>query len=89
MNKQQIIQRLKGGPCRLRFIKADDSQREMIATLDNMIIPYQEPLTIQPETKKDKPTQSVWDMDAQGWRSFRWERVRWFEGQSFPKGVTE
>ena len=60
------------------FIKKDGTERILYGTLSEDIIPNDQiPKNAQPlETNPDVRT--VFDTEAQGWRSFRWDSVEWF-----------
>lgn len=73
--KPELIEQLKKGVVDIAFIKADGTRREMRATLsESYILPEPEPKH-KPARKKNLETQSVWDVDAKGWRSFRWDSL--------------
>lgn len=67
----------------VEFTKQDGSLRVMHATLDPARLPLVE--STKESTRKHNPDVcSVWDVDAAGWRSFRWDRltsVKLFEYQ--------
>ena len=67
---------LKEKICRVTFTKVDGSTRIMNCTLNTSMIPAE----VSEETKKRTKTenaevQAVYDVEAQGWRSFRWASV--------------
>ena len=76
--KNLLSERLKTETVTVRFKKVSGEERTMICTLQESVIP--------PATKEDPLSQkkvravspevcSVWDIEANGWRSFRWENV--------------
>ena len=81
MNEQQktdIQQQLKEGEVVIEFTKINGDYRKKTCTLSNDIIPK--------ATKKDQLTEEkvrkinpevcvVYDVNAKGWRSFRWDTV--------------
>lgn len=90
MTRDEIIAKLKDGLVSLEFEKADGTIRPMIATLDENILPPKPPLDsgIPEQTKKKAETAlAVWDMDVASWRSFRWDKLRYFDGEELPNGV--
>ena len=90
MNKQTIVSRLKEETCIIRFLKADGSEREMLATLNPNAVPYFGTANGAKSSNSNTNTQAVWDTVIGAWRSFRWENVTHFQGQDFaPGGVTE
>ena len=76
--KNLLSERLKTETVTVRFKKVSGEERTMVCTLQESVIP--------PATKEDPLSQkkvravspavcSVWDIEANGWRSFRWENV--------------
>ena len=74
-NRDLIINSLKNGIVNVKFTKVDGSEREMKCTLNEALIPVSNTTdkTIE-ETRVKEPninTISVWDIENEGWRSFR------------------
>lgn len=71
--KEQLAERLQKETLTVTFLKLDGDRRVMTCTKSFDIIPLEH----QPKT--DKPakegTVTVWDVTAQAWRSFRYDRV--------------
>ncbi len=76
--KDLLTERLKSEQVVVKFKKVSGEERTMTCTLQESVIP--------PATKEDPLSQkkvravspevcSVWDVEANGWRSFRWENV--------------
>lgn len=76
--KQEILNALRNGDVVVEFTKVNGDYRKMTCTLNEAIVP--------PATKDDSITQKkvrevnpdvcvVWDLNAKGWRSFRWDNV--------------
>ena len=84
LNREQIVNKLKEGVVSLSFEKVDTTQREMTATLDETFIEYQ---GSGKDKKKSEDVLAVWDMDKNAWRSFRWSKLRFFDGTDLPNGV--
>lgn len=74
--KNEILEQLKKGTVVIEFTKVNGDYRKMTCTLSKDIVP--------PATKKDSLTEEkvrtvspevcvVYDITAQGWRSFRWD----------------
>lgn len=60
---------------RVVFRKVDGTERIMNCTLHPDVLPPQEPKETVTE-RKDPPTAvAVWDIDANGWRSFRLDSI--------------
>lgn len=69
---------LHEGIVSVTFRKTDGTTRVMKATLSSEMIPAQ-PLTESEEPKKERKVNdavmAVWDTEANGWRSFRLDRI--------------
>jgi len=71
----QIKQQLKEGPCFVTFTKVDGTKRIMKCTLNDAYIPPSEPKKTD-RVKKDNPdVLAVWDLEKDGWRSFRFDTI--------------
>lgn len=77
-DRNMMIQELQKRECRVIFRKVNGEERDMVCTLQEGVVP--------PATKEDPITQKkvrsineevipVWDVNAQGWRSFRVDSV--------------
>jgi hypothetical protein len=66
---------LNDGVVTITFTKNDGTERVMKCTLDRKVVPQ----VVKEETKKTKAISDdvlpVYDIEAQGWRSFRWDSV--------------
>lgn len=61
------------------FTKADGSERKMRCSLRPEDLPAVEATKSETTTRKVSPdVVSVWDLDSQGWRSFRIDSVKDF-----------
>lgn len=82
--RNTISQNLHSGIVKVEFEKVDGTMRTMYATLQAKYLPEQVDLEEAIE-KRNKSTETiaVWDVEKEGWRSFRWDRVR-----TFATGVT-
>ena len=89
MTKDEIKDMLKAGSVRIEFIKANGARREMNATLSESLIVVSPPIegTVAGKKKSNEFALPVWDVDAVGWRSFRWDSLRDVAGQLLPNGV--
>lgn len=70
MTKNELSEMLRVGKLQVSFVKKDGSGRVMNCTLQEKYLP---PLMEDAETTtKDNPdVLAVWDIDSNGWRSFR------------------
>jgi hypothetical protein len=75
--KQKLLEQLRDGVVTVSFTKVNGERRDMQCTLNETLLPPKPMLTEQSQAvRKDNPAvQSVWDINAKGWRSFRWENV--------------
>ena len=71
--KTWTIGLLKDGPTQVVFIKKDGSERSMLCTLNPSMIP---PVLGTSTRKKNDNTVTVYDLDKDAWRSFKWDSVK-------------
>jgi len=80
IDKDDIVEQLKNGVCRIIFTKTNGEDRLMFATLNEEILPPQQDVEEYIQKKKPNPNVLVvWDTDIGAWRSFRWDSVKEFE----------
>lgn len=89
MTRDEVLTQLRSGLIAIEFEKADGTMREMIATLEEGTVPPKEPVGGDAEAKRKQADTAcaVWDVDAAGWRSFRWDKLRLFDGVDLPNGI--
>jgi hypothetical protein len=87
--KTWLKEHLSAGEVKLVFTKKDGTDREMTCTTNDALIPAT-PIVEAHETNTDNPidfpvkkekkvnedVMPVYDLEAQGWRSFRWDSVK-------------
>jgi hypothetical protein len=75
-----LIAALRSGPVTVNFVKADGSDRSMACTLDESMIPNdfapKAKLEGTVERKKSPDVLAVFDLENEGWRSFRWDAIK-------------
>jgi hypothetical protein len=72
--REVLVEGLKRNLMKVVFTKVNGEERTMLCTLHESVLP--EP-TITESTKKVNPdTISVWDIDNNGWRSFRMDSIK-------------
>lgn len=85
IDKYALKEQLKNGVVTVTFEKKDGTERTMRATLsDNYVPQVEEPALLSeydgniPKKAKqlNDSVQSVWDIDENGWRSFRLDSIR-------------
>jgi hypothetical protein len=78
MTKDEVLSLLKTGTVKIRFLKANGDIRKMSATLSDSFIPPSTEKKVSPSVNAN--ALPVWDIDADGWRSFRWDSLRMVNG---------
>ena len=64
---------LQTSQCRVIFTKVNGEERNMVCTLKEGVIPKasKDPITQKKIRDLNKEVLAVWDVKAEGWRSFR------------------
>jgi hypothetical protein len=67
--------------CTITFTKKDGTERVMKCTLSNEYLPPVQREITENTTTKEKASESlaVYDVEAQGWRAFRYDSIKKFE----------
>jgi hypothetical protein len=79
IDKDNVVNSLKNGVCKVVFTKANGEDRLMHCTLNEGILPPQQDVEEYIQKKKPNPdVLAVWDTDKGAWRSFRWDSVKEF-----------
>lgn len=81
MNKYELKQILENGVATVIFTKVDGTEREMKCTLlpeylPQDVAPGQQLLTEVLPKAENPNILAVWDIESQGWRSFRVDSVK-------------
>jgi len=81
MNKHELKQTLENGVVTVVFTKVDGSERTLKCTLlpeymPSGVAPGQQLLTEGSPRVENPNTISVWDIENNGWRSFRLDSVK-------------
>lgn len=67
---------LHNGVVSVLFVKKDGTERKMLCTLKSDLLPAQTDLEESVQKKTPNPdVLAVWDVEAQGWRSFRFDSI--------------
>lgn len=79
-HEQQIRQSLLTNIIEVTFTKKDGTDRVMLCTLNKEYLPEQKYLEeeISKQNKSDEVI-AVWDVENNGWRSFRWDSVKGYK----------
>lgn len=73
ITKEGIRNLLRQAVVMITFTKADGTVRDMKCTLSEKILPAKE--IVESHQKNSSDNCPVWDVDAQAWRSFRWDSI--------------
>ena len=87
MDKSEVKRQLTEKVCDIEFTKVNGELRKMKATLLEVLLPQQ--TDVEEEIQKRKPNSdvlAVWDTEAEGWRSFRWDKLKSIDGNDFVNG---
>lgn len=82
MSYSEYLDELKNNVCEVTFTKVNGEKRVMTCTLKEDILPpatKEEPLTQTKVREINEKVVSVWDTNANGWRSFRVANVTGFK----------
>lgn len=76
--KEEMIKELKEGICRVVFTKKNGEERDMTCTLSSIYLPAAK---VGARKKSEVTTDAiaVYDINAEGWRSFNISNVKIFE----------
>lgn len=67
---------LHGGVCHVQFTKVKDGTvRDMTCTLNEALIPDEHMPKGEVQVSNSDLTARVWDLEVEGWRSFRYDSV--------------
>jgi len=73
--RNNLIGIMKDEVVELTFIKKDGTERVMYCTLKEDLLPVTEVKEETKERKVNEDVLAVYDVDAEGWRSFRWDSL--------------
>jgi hypothetical protein len=73
--KNWLLSALRESEVTVKFTKKDGSERTMICTLKEDKIPA-EKTPKGTEKQKNEEVVPVFDLESQGWRSFRWDSIK-------------
>lgn len=78
--RDELLAALHNGVVTVSFTKVNGERRDMQCTLNKDYLPVVESTRNSNTTRRQNPdTQSVYDINAKGWRSWRWENVIEYE----------
>lgn len=73
--KQYTLSSLRTNTVKVLFTKQDGTQREMLCTLSESIIPAEKLPKSESTSSTAQSAARVFDVEKQEWRSFRWNSV--------------
>lgn len=74
---------LHNGVVEVLFLKKDNTERRLVCTLKADLLPAQTDLEEAVQKKTPNPdVLAVWDIENNGWRSFRWDSIIGFTEQA-------
>mgnify|MGYP003972628885 FL=1 len=72
--REVLVEGLKRNLMKVVFTKVNGEERIMLCTLHESVLP--EPIITESTKKVNPDTISVWDIDNNGWRSFRMDSIK-------------
>ena len=86
--KTWLKSHLSAGPVIVTFTKKDGSERVMKCTTDPTYILFKDPAVLESRNERtvSEDIMPVYDLESNGWRSFRWDSIKRIEigiGESF------
>lgn len=77
IDRKSVVSRLQKGVVGVTFTKKDGTERTMMCTLDADVIPNDfAPKDEDSKRAKNDEVLAVFDVEKEGWRSFRWDSVK-------------
>lgn len=85
MDKSKLTKLIHEDVVTVEFTKVNGEYRKMEATLNADMLPdVVRKVEEKAETrKKNEDVLSVWDINAEGWRSFRFDKLQTVNGEAF------
>lgn len=72
IGREWLISLLEQSPVEVVFTKKDGTERTMKCTLMEKFLPE----TVGSDRPRNDETLAVYDLEKEGWRSFRWDSVK-------------
>lgn len=76
VDRKNVMSRLQKGVVGITFTKKDGTERTMMCTLDADVIPTEFAPKGEDKRVKNDEALAVFDVEKEGWRSFRWDSVK-------------
>jgi len=77
--REELIESLKKNELRMVFTKLNGEEREIYCTLKEDVISGSGYQYKDNKRKKNSDILVVWDVDADGWRSMRWDSIKEYD----------
>ena len=74
--REELIQDLKDGICKVTFTKKDGTERLMKCTLASKFMPITESTKTTEDKEPNLDIIKCWDLEKEAWRSFRLDSVK-------------
>jgi hypothetical protein len=78
LDRTNIVEGLHNGICEVTFTKSDGTERVMKCTLSKSYLPPDNRQVLTEDGPRNPNIVTVWDTEANGWRSFAIDRVKSF-----------
>lgn len=75
VSREVLKKQLHEGVVSVVFTKKDGTERTMKATLSNDYVPLMDTTAVKQKHTPNPDVLAVWDLDAEGWRSFRFDSI--------------
>lgn len=76
VSREVLKKQLQEGIMNVVFTKVDGTERTMKATLSNDYVPLMDTTAVKQKHTPNPDVLAVWDVDANGWRSFRFDSIK-------------
>lgn len=78
-DREEVKNLLRENKCSITFEKVNGDIRKMLCTLNSTFIPKEEVEAGEKRSKiENQDVLPVYDLDVNGWRSFRWNSLKEF-----------
>lgn len=77
MNRKEMKDALQKEICVVEFVKVNGESRTMVCTLKESLLPENVSIVVPPK-QENEAVIATWDVQAEGWRSFRIDSVKSF-----------
>jgi len=75
MERDEMLKDLRAGACEVVFTKVDGTERTMVCSLSNQLLPEVSDKESKAKVVENPDVIQVYDLEVEGWRSFRVDSV--------------